>query len=121
MRRNSERRPSSSSDEFPDSGRSEVQGIAKAYVETTVNEEWPLLASGSSVSRQRIKPTRAIASLPVASQAHQCGRGAPDHDTVRKPDHPTSLTPLRSQPGLVHMHSLRERALESIEDLPDRP
>jgi hypothetical protein len=61
-------------DEFPDPGRSEVQRIVKTYVETTINEEWPLLASGKfsqQAEDQADQLGSAIARLPVASQAQQ--------------------------------------------------
>jgi hypothetical protein len=61
-------------DEFPDPGRSEVQGIVKTYVETTINEEWPLLASGKfsqQAEDQADQMGSAIARLPVTSQAQQ--------------------------------------------------
>jgi hypothetical protein len=61
-------------DEFPDPNRSEVQGVVKAYVETTVHEEWPLLASGKFSQHAEDLADQlgsAIARLPVAAPAQQ--------------------------------------------------
>jgi Protein of unknown function (DUF4239) len=61
-------------DEFPDSNRSEVEGIVKAYVETTVHDEWPLLASGKYSQQAEDLADQlgsAVARLPVTSPAQQ--------------------------------------------------
>jgi hypothetical protein len=61
-------------DEFPDANRSEVEGIVKAYVETTVDDEWPLLASGKYSEHAEDLADQlgsAVARLPVTSPAQQ--------------------------------------------------
>src|SRR5262249_6222191 len=61
-------------DEFPDPNRSEVQGIVKSYVETTVHEEWPLLAQGKvSQPAEDLADQMgsAISRLPVMSASPQ--------------------------------------------------
>jgi hypothetical protein len=35
-------------DDFPEPARSQVQSMVKSYVETTINDEWPMLANGQS-------------------------------------------------------------------------
>jgi hypothetical protein len=61
-------------DEFPDPNRSEVQGLVRSYVQTTIDEEWPLLASGKFSQHAEDLADQlgsAIARLPVASQSQQ--------------------------------------------------
>jgi hypothetical protein len=60
--------------EFPDPGRSAVQGLVKAYVQTTIADEWPRLASGTFSRRAEDLADRlgaGVAGLPVASPAQQ--------------------------------------------------
>lgn len=61
-------------DQFPDPYRSEVQELDKQYVETTINEEWPLLSSGKASPDAEQLADRlgsAVAQFPVASTAQQ--------------------------------------------------
>ena len=57
-------------DQFPDPYRSDVQALDKQYLETTINEEWPLLSSGKT-SPQADQLGSAVAQPPVASTAQQ--------------------------------------------------
>jgi hypothetical protein len=61
-------------DEFPDPYRSEVERITRQYLETTINEEWPLLADGKSSPKAEELADQlgsAVAHLPVASTGQQ--------------------------------------------------
>jgi len=61
-------------DEFPEPSRVAVQGLVKQYVETTINEEWPLLADGKSSPRAEQLADQlgsAVARLPVTSTSDQ--------------------------------------------------
>jgi Protein of unknown function (DUF4239) len=61
-------------DAFPDPYRSDLQGIVRAYVQTTIDEEWPLLARGKFSQRAEELADElgaAVARLPVTSAAEQ--------------------------------------------------
>jgi len=61
-------------DEFPDPYRSTVESTLKAYVQTTVEDEWPLLASGKFSQHAEDLADQlgsAVAKLPVASPSQQ--------------------------------------------------
>jgi hypothetical protein len=61
-------------DEFPEPSRVAVQGLVKQYVETTINEEWPLLADGKSSPHAEQLADQlgsAVARLPVTSTSEQ--------------------------------------------------
>lgn len=61
-------------DEFPDPYRSDIQGLVKQYVETTIDEEWPLLADGKSSPRAEQLADQlgtAVAGIPVTTMAQQ--------------------------------------------------
>jgi hypothetical protein len=61
-------------DEFPDPNRSEVQGLVKSYVQTTVDEEWPLLARVKFSQHAEDLADQlgsAIARIPVSSLSQQ--------------------------------------------------
>jgi hypothetical protein len=57
-------------DSLPESYRSDLQGIVKDYVQTTMDEEWPLLANGQASQRAEDlahKIGAAVSGLPVNS------------------------------------------------------
>jgi hypothetical protein len=61
-------------DAFSDPYRSDVQGIVKAYVQTTIDEEWPLLARGTFSRHAEDLAGElgsAIDRLPVTNAAEQ--------------------------------------------------
>jgi uncharacterized protein DUF4239 len=61
-------------DEFPDPYRSNVEGMVKAYVESAIDEEWPLLASGRFSQHAEDLADQlgsAVAKLPATSMSQQ--------------------------------------------------
>jgi hypothetical protein len=61
-------------DQFPDPGKSRVHEIVRNYVETTINDEWPLLASGqtSPQSNELAHDLQmALTELPISTEADQ--------------------------------------------------